>query len=103
MLSVHTFDLADVLGYMHRQNRDCAIATRRTVFVADVDGVVEISRSGGSPMSVLVTANADFEIDRKLYPPCFISGVREIGKVLTSRQTATFPLATVMSMCVICA
>jgi hypothetical protein len=40
--------------------------TRRTVEIAISEGEVECSRSGGSPMSVFVTARADFEIDLKL-------------------------------------
>jgi hypothetical protein len=53
-------------GNIHRQYLDCIIETCRTIstaeFVADVGG----SRSGGSPINVLVTARADLEIDLKL-------------------------------------
>lgn len=40
--------------------------TRLTVEVARSEGSVECRRSGGSPMSVFVTARADLEIDLKL-------------------------------------
>jgi hypothetical protein len=43
--------------------------TRPTVSIASCDGVVLDKRSGGSPMRVFVTANADLEMDLKLYPP----------------------------------
>lgn len=39
---------------------------RLTVLAARSDGDVERRRSGGSPMSVFVTASADLEMDRKL-------------------------------------
>lgn len=46
--------------------------TRRTVWIAAVDGDVARRRSGGSPINVFVTAKADFEMDLKLYPPFII-------------------------------
>jgi hypothetical protein len=50
------------------------LLTRRTVLTAASVGELFANRSGGSPMSVLVTAKADFEIDLKLYPPYFRRG-----------------------------
>lgn len=73
---------------MHFQYRECIIATSLTVSTAGRDADGAISRSGGSPINVRVTASADLEIDRKLYPP--------------SRHTATFPLARFISMRVMC-
>jgi hypothetical protein len=73
-----------------------------TICTAGFDAVVAMSRSGGSPIKVLVTAKEDFEIDLKLYPPCFLKvrskfmGYTKIGH--TSRQTATLPLARVISI-----
>lgn len=60
------------------------LLTRWTVAIADSVGELSSKRSGGSPIRVLVTARADFEMDLKLYPP--------------SKQTASFPLERVMSM-----
>lgn len=57
------------LGNMHRQYLDCIIETCRTISTAEFVAAVGRSRSGGSPINVLVTARADLEIDLKLYPP----------------------------------
>lgn len=55
---------------MHFQYLDCAVMTLLTTLIAGREAEVAMSRSGGSPISVLVTARADLEMDRKLYPPC---------------------------------
>ena len=56
-------------GNKHCQYLDCIIETCRTISTAEDVGAVGRSRSGGSPINVLVTARADLEIDLKLYPP----------------------------------
>jgi hypothetical protein len=55
---------------MHFQYLDCVVMTLLTTWTAGMDAEVAIIRSGGSPMSVFVTARADLEMERKLYPPC---------------------------------
>lgn len=57
------------LGNMQRQYLDCIIDTCLTISTAELVAAVGESRSGGSPINVLVTASADFEMDLKLYPP----------------------------------
>lgn len=64
--SVQTRLSCVIFGYMHRQNCDWTLATCPTASAATSDEDVDSSRSGGSPMSVLVTASADFDIDLKL-------------------------------------
>src|ERR1700733_13232615 len=54
------------LGYMLRQYFDYTILTCCTVSTAWWVAAVGDSRSGGSPMSVRVTARADLEMERKL-------------------------------------
>jgi hypothetical protein len=54
---------------MQLQYLDWIVATRRTVSDAELDASFETRRSGGSPIRVLVTARADLEMERKLYPP----------------------------------
>lgn len=58
---------------IHGQYLDWYAATFFTVAIAEGDAVTLFNRPGGSPIRVRVTAKADFDIDSRLYPPCFIS------------------------------
>ena len=54
---------------MHFQYFDWISAVFRTVCTAGLEAEGAKRRSGGSPINVLVTARADLEMERKLYPP----------------------------------
>ena len=51
------------------QNLAWVLMTLWTSSLAILLGMIDLIRSGGSPMSVFVTASALFEIASRLYPP----------------------------------
>src|SRR5438552_3164116 len=59
------------------------------------------SGPGGSPINTLTHAKADFDVDSRLYPPCYCQ-IKFLGES-TSRTRTSLPSASGMSICVICA
>jgi hypothetical protein len=67
------------LELMQFQNLACNDLTPMISLFAESEMGPAAIRSGGSPIRTLVTANADFDIDLKLYPPCHSQAQVEVS------------------------
>ena len=62
----------------------CSLATSHTVSASTSDATSEDSSGGASPSNVRPTANAQLEIDSRVYPPCIYENHEQRSGVETN-------------------